>query len=191
MDTKRKVCVGLCALVLLASVLFSSAFYQAQLKTNNVITFGSIKIQLLNYMLDENQQEVEVPKEAQPLRLGDVSRIVRVKNICKEPAFLRVKIALEVETEQQTAPAAGYVSVQGTNDAWVQQGEWLYYDHALQPGQQTENLMQSLCFDIDKLTSDYAGADVNLRVEAQAVQAKHNGTSAMQAQGWPKEEGKG
>lgn len=190
MEKKRKVGVGLCVLLLFCGILSSSAFFTARIKTKNVITFGSIKIQLLNYELDENKQEVEVEAEETPLRSDNISRIVRVKNVCSEPAFVRVKIDLTVENERESLPAEGYVSISGTDAAWIQDGEWFYCSEILQPGSTTENLMQGLSFDIDQLSSDYAGATVWMHVEAQAVQSKHNGADVLQAQGWPQEVGK-
>ncbi len=187
MDKKRKVGVGLCVLLLICGVLFSSAFYSAQIKTENVITFGDIQIKLLSYELDENNQEREVREQEQPLHTDTMSRIVRVQNVCSEPAFVRVKIDLTVENERGLSPAEGYVSMGGTDAAWVQDGQWFYYNRILEPDMMTENLMQGLTFDMDKLTRDYAGDTVWLHVEAQAVQSKHNGTEVLQAQGWPQE----
>lgn len=187
MKKGRELAVGLCVFLLLFGVLFSSAFFSAQMKTRNVITFGKIQIKLLNYELDENNQEIEVSAEAEPLCTDHISRIVRVKNVCSEPAFVRVKIDLTVENERGTSSAEGYVTAGGTDSTWIQQGGWFYYNRILHPDELTENLMQGLNFDMDRLTSDYAGAEVRLHIEAQAVQSKHNGTDVLQAQGWPQE----
>lgn len=187
MKTRRKAAVGLCVVLLLFGMLFSSAFFAAQIKTRNVITFGKIQIELLNYERNENNQEIEVSAETEPLCANHLSRIVRVKNVCSEPAFVRVKIDLTVENERGSRSAEGYVTAGGTDAAWIQQGEWFYYNQILQPDVTTEDLMQELNFDMNKLASDYAGATVRLHVESQAVQSKHNGTDVLQAQGWPQE----
>ncbi len=187
MSKKGKISVGLCILLLISGVLFSSAFLKTKIKTTNVVTFGNIKIQLLNYELDKKNKEVEVTREAEQLRTKHVSRIIRVKNISFEPAFVRVKLQLNIENEEKVIPAKEYVNISGTDEAWIEDGEWLYYRDVVNPNMQTGNLMQNLTFNIDRLTNDYPGSTIRLHVDAQAVQSKHNDTNVLSVQGWPQE----
>ena len=56
---RKRVVMGL-FLILCLGIFSSSAFLIRKIKTDNVITFGNVKVQLINHTLDENGKEVEV-----------------------------------------------------------------------------------------------------------------------------------
>ena len=137
--------------------------------------------------MDENGEEVSVTTEEEKLNGNQVSRIIKVKNICEHPVYVRVKIEFIGEDKQGKFQAGEYVSFQDPTGEWVKHGEWYYHSKALEQDQVTGNLFEELIFDLDRLKTDHAGSKIEFVVSAQAVQSENNGTSAETANGWPKE----
>lgn len=66
---------------------------------------------------------------------------------------------------------------------WTEKDGYYYYNRALKPGEATEPLFNTVSFDT-KLSNDYMNARVEIHVDAQAVQSRNNGGSALEATGW-------
>lgn len=131
--------------------------------------------------------EVPVEQSNEKLTGSQVSRIIKVKNVCENPMYVRVKIEFKGEDKQGEFPANQYVSLMQSAVDWVQSGDWFYYNKVLESEKETTNLLDGLQFDLDRLMTEHAGSSIDFSVYAQAVQSKHNGTSAEKAQGWPQE----
>ncbi len=175
--------LGLCLLL-----FSSSAFFTNRIKTDNVISFGNIKVQLLNHTLDENGNEVEVKSDEESLRYENVSRIIKVKNVCAHPAYIRVKLNMTGQDDAGTFPADKYVTYDFADAKWQEKDGWFYYTEILEPDKTTEDLMRGIKFDINKLTKDHAGSSIKFKVNLQAVQSQNNSKDVFKAQGWPEEE---
>lgn len=191
MDNKRSInkrVLGTCILLLLAFGFFSSsAFFTKSIKTDNVVSFGSLKLQLINNTIDETGKEIAVTEENEKINASEVSRIIKVKNVCDTPMYVRVKIELIGKDSQTTFNADSYVKYTFNDRKWKKQGDWYYYLDELNPKEVTNNLIETLEFDVNRLGSEFAGSTIHFNVSAQAVQSEHNG-SALEAQGWPEED---
>lgn len=177
-------------LIVLCLVIFSSsAFLVRDLNISNIITFGNIKVNLINHTVDENGKEVKVTNEKELLKKSDVSRIIKVKNVCKNPAFVRIKLVLSgTEKDKKTSyDVSHYMTCKTPHSKWKKKGEWFYYTEVLEPNMTSEDLIDSVHFDLDQLGSYHAGSTLTLNVKLQAVQSEHNSKSALTAKGWPKE----
>ena len=177
----------ICIISILLCALSSVAFSTSEGTAENIISFGRLKIQPINNRMDENGEEVSVTTEEEKLNGNQVSRIIKVKNICEHPVYVRVKIEFSGEDKQGKFQAGEYVSFQDPTGEWVKHGEWYYHSKALEQDQVTGNLFEELIFDLDRLKTDHAGSKIEFVVSAQAVQSENNGTSAETANGWPKE----
>ena len=58
------------------------------------------------------------------------------------------------------------------------------YNKPLQPGERTPYLFTEVRFAAE-MDARYGGAQVEVRVQAEATQAANNGQSALEAAGWP------
>lgn len=185
---KRLLIVGV--VVLLLCALSTTAFLTSERVSDNVLTFGNLRVQLINNTIDETGAEVPVEQSEEKLTGTSVSRIIKVKNICKNSMYVRVKIEFKGEDKQGEFAANEYVSFQHSGKGWSQGADWFYYTKELKPEQQTTDLFRELQVDLDRLMTDHAGSKLTFKVSAQAVQSDNNGASAEEAQGWPKEAGK-
>ena len=75
-------------LISLTSII---AFVTRSAMAKNVITFGSLKMQLLQTTIDENNNEVEVEnnKDINITYKSTLSRIVKIKNLGKHDFFCK------------------------------------------------------------------------------------------------------
>ena len=179
----------LCILLLLLTfgILSSSAFLTNSIKTDNIISFGDLKLQLINNTLDEKGREIAVTEENEKINTTKVSRIIKVKNVCDNSMYVRVKIELTGQKDQTAFNVDSYAKYDFNDEKWKKQGDWFYYLSELNPNETTGNLMEELEFDMDRLGSDFPGSTVTLKVSAQAVQSEHN-SNILESQGWPEED---
>lgn len=177
-----KICllIGLCLMV-----FSSSAFFVTKIQTDNVISFGNIKVELINHMIDENGNEIQANKEEDLLKNKNVSRIIKVKNICQHPAYIRVKLNMQGSKDSNIYPASQYVDYKFKDDMWIEKDGWFYYNEILNAGETSKDLMDGITFDVDRLTSDYPGSQITWTVEVQAVQSENNLDNVLLAKGWP------
>ena len=74
-----------------------------------------------------------------------------------------------------------------TND-WTEKDGWWYYGSAVKSGEPTTALMTEVEFDGPNMTNEYQNCTVEIIVNAQAVQVANNKASALEANGWPREQ---
>ncbi len=187
MSGKKKKLLVVSIILILLCTLSTVAFLTSGAVSDNVITFGNLRLKLINNTMDENGTEVPVEQLEEKLSGTSVSRIVKVKNICKNPMYVRVKIEIKGEDKQGEFSVNEYVSFKNPDGGWHQNDSWFYYTRALLPGQETSDLIRELQFDLDRLMTDHAGSKLTFKVSAQAVQSENNGSSSEEAKGWPQE----
>lgn len=200
-----------CALAL-GGFLGSQAYIVKQTQADNVISFGNVKIRLLETMLtDEGEQAV--PKDFSEKLQGDAaSRIVRVQNAAEQPCWVRVQLNMKATEGDSWIDANSAVTYGfGENvltefpsdgvlpdNSWVyvtdstSSNGWFYYTTPLDAfsgtvgasgADLTNVLIESLDIDSDKLGGKQRQYQFDIQV--QAVQTKNNDISALDAEGWP------
>lgn len=181
-----------CALVLCigVSVLSTVAFFTAEDTARNVITAGSLDIEVIEEQKNEKGELTPYPKEAvQVLPGAKVSKIVTVKNNDAE-AYIRIKLDITVkDAEGNTLDANGAVLTACSNEMWkVRETDdgWLYYNGAVKTGEITLPVIENVEFS-PEMGDEFQGATAEINVKAQAVQTANNGTDVFSAQGWPEE----
>mgnify|MGYP003371809087 FL=1 len=187
MSSKKKKLLIASVVLILLFTLSSIAFLTSRAVSDNVITFGNLKLKLINNTIDKEGMEVPVEQLEEKLTGTSVSRIIKVKNICENPMYVRVKVEIKGEDEQGGFSANEYVSFKTPDSGWSSQSQWFYYTKELKAGQETSDLFRELQFDLDRLMTDHAGSKLTFKVSAQAVQSENNGMSAEEAKGWPQE----
>ncbi len=190
---KKKLIAIVAAAVMLAALTVSGslAYFTAKGTAKNVITSGSIRIQLVEHTVDGSGVVVPFPEEGlTELYPGTTaSKIVQVKNTGSGEAWIRVKVEpsiLSAEGEplptvlEEGEPAVSYQTLEG----WTYQDGCYYYDKPVPGGALTDTLLDGILFS-PLMGNEYQGCTVNILISTQAVQTAHNGNSALEAQGWP------
>lgn len=205
-NQKRTLALAAMALLALACLCGTLAFTVDTVPASNVVSFGSVKVRVCEYTL--NEQGEEIPFEANEhgdypeTKAGgsDISRIVRMENVGAQSEYVRARLRMtSVAPDGSSTDATGNVAIHvnaGEGLPWIDGGDgWYYYrglagrGSTLGPGAMTESLMDSLRF-----VGDYhdaaRGGTFKLDIDVQAVQAKNQQASdavldVLDVEGWP------
>ncbi len=163
------------------------AYFTDSTTAHNVITTGKIDIELIETKADGTTftDVVGVMPGA------EVSKIVQVKNVGDNDAWVRVKVDKLITLANGNAGDADtYLSINyntgnGANK-WTKQGKYFYYNSILKPGTKTSELFSEVLFD-KFMGNEYQRSTAQVYVYAQATQVDNNGSTALEADGWPVE----
>ena len=179
------------------------AYFNAEDTAHNVISSGSVNIELVEKTKGDDGKLVDFPKDGiEGVMPGtSVSKIVTVKNTGEAPAYIRVWVntAISEPGDPITNPTIKCLPLTITVDGeevdvltldyntedWTQgeDGYW-YYNEVLKAGDTTEALFENVSF--HKLMGNvYQNSKALVDVTAQATQVANNGDSAVEAKGWP------
>lgn len=189
---KRKIFSLALVIGLLAIAVGSTAAYFTTSETaHNVITTHkvNIDIQETTIVADENGKIEEVPFGSvsfeHVMPTATVSKIVKVQ-MPKDSAtaWVRVKIEKNVTLADNTAGNTDYMMID-IEDGW-EQGEdgWYYYEKPLKAEGITEPIFEKVQFS-HAMGNNHQNAKANIVITAQAVQTANNGSTVMEAAGWP------
>ena len=170
------------------------AYYTASETAENVITSGNVGIELLEWADADRTISYE---EMYPENIitdvmpgTDVTKVVEVKNSGDNPVWVRVSVDKEIilSEESDIDADAGLMTMDFDRDNWID-GEdgYFYYVTPLEAGNTTEPLFAAVRF-AGNMTNDYQNCKAKVDVKAYAVQTANNGTTVIQAAGWPLDE---
>lgn len=183
---KRKLLFVSVVAILVASIAGGTlAYFTAEGKAHNVITSGGVEIAVKEWA----DEEKTVPfKDLDGVMPGmKVTKIAEVKNTGSAAAWVRVKLEKKITLADKTAQSdPGLVILELNTEDWTEKDGYYYYNEAVKPGEETEPLFTKVSFGTD-LGNEYMEAHVEIKVDAQSVQSRNNGTGALDATGWPSE----
>ncbi len=184
---KKRLLVCVLAILCIAATVYNTvAYFTGEDTAVNVITAGNIKIQLIELSVPEDGGEpVPFADVIGVLPGGEVSKLVQVKNIGDQPAYIRIaveKTILLAEGAQGNADVS-LISCDFNTVNWTEQEGYFYYKGPLGPGETTEPLFTKVSFDRN-MGNLYQNSKANIQIHAYAVQAANNGSSAFEAAGW-------
>ena len=191
---KRRKAVLTAALALLvALVAFGTvAHFTGEAHVTNVITTGNIAITLNDTLDGRDAEEVDgvwLATISGVMPGKEVEKIVSVTNTGSGDAWVRIGLEKAINLAEGKAGEVdtNLISIQFEDSKWIA-GEdgYYYYNEPLKPGITTDELFKSVIFSPD-MGNLYQGSTATIKVEAQAVQVKNNGTTALDAAGWPAE----
>ena len=115
-----------------------------------------------------------------------MSKIVEVKNIGGQTAYIRVAVDKEIRLAAgvEGTPDTGLIAYDLNTEYWTDKDGWYYYNAPLNAGDTTEPLFTTVTFE-KSMSNLYQNSSAVIRVTAQATQTAHNGDTAMEAAGWP------
>ena len=174
--------LALCCLAVLATGTL--AYFTAEETAQNVITMGSLKMELVELNEDgESWTDVEnivpgmkVTKEAFVKNNGTVVFYTRVK-------ITKTFVPAQDDEMQQLNTKLVRLDI---NEKYWEPGNdgFYYYKKPVAPGEETKPLFTTVTFSTE-MGNEYQNVKVIIDLDAQAVQSRNNGESATKATGWP------
>ena len=171
--------ICICLSVVSAGTL---AYYTANETAHNVITSGNVDIELL-----ETTDDGTAFANVTGVMPGtDVSKIVRVKNIGSNDAYIRVQVekAIQLAAGQTGEVDLNLLTLDYNNTDWTEREGYYYYNKVLAPKATTEPLFTKVAFS-DAMGNIYQNSTASVYVYAQATQTANNGENVFEANGWP------
>ena len=180
---KRKILILSVLVICLAMIAAGSlAYYTADTKAHNVITTGSVDIQLNEWANEERTEKFENQTGVMPGK--DVTKIVEVKNVGTGSAWVCVQMFVDVYAENGKQLPTEPVKLDINTTDWTYQDGYYYYNKPLAPGETTEPLFTTVSFD-EQMGNEYQNAKAKIDITAIAVQSANNGETVLEATGWP------
>lgn len=188
---KKKI-LAIAMILICISILASTtlAYFTDMGTARNVITTGGINVEVLEQQVENG---VLKPYPADPISVlpgRTISKIVSVGSL-EQSAWIRAAYTITVLDAQGNAldiPAADVaeaVIILPEAGKWTLKDGWFYYADPLGGGTTTSPLFTNVRFSGQKMGNEYQKCSIVVEVTAQAVQYANNGTSAMNALGWP------
>lgn len=194
MNKKKVTLLAVAAICLSILSGLTLAYFTAEDTAHNVITTGQVDIKIEEWQETDNglvPYPKDKPQEAMPSDV--ISKVAKIKNLDAD-AWIRAKAKITVKDskgklmEVPEEKLQSIIVLIGSDSKWVRKtgdSEWLYYNASVPAGQSTEPLFKSLRFDGPGMTNEFQDCTVEVTVDAQAVQTANNGSTVVEAAGWP------
>lgn len=180
---KRKILILSVLVICLAMIAAGSlAYYTADTKAHNVITTGSVAIELNEWANEERTEKFENQTGVMPGK--DVTKIVEVENVGTGSAWVCVQMFVDVYAENGKQLPTEPVKLDINTTDWTYFDGYYYYNKPLAPGATTEPLFTTVSFD-EQMGNEYQNARATIDITAIAVQSANNGETVLEATGWP------
>ena len=162
------------------------AYFSDQKNVHNIITTGGIDIALLEWANDE--KTIQFPQDGihNVMPSQKVTKIVEVKNIAKDDAYIRVRVNPIWTLMSNQVANIDLLSIDFNEQDWIKKDDYYYYISPLKSGEITKPLFNEVHFskDMDNL---YQNSQLDIDILAQAVQVVNNSDHPLNARGWPNE----
>ncbi len=177
----RLLLIAVAAILLTVLTQPSLAYYTAVGTATNVVTSGSIQLQIHEKPADGSA----FPEQGVYIIPGDiVSKQVSVENICDHPFYLRVKLVRGADNQALSAEDCLKMDIDTAN--WTYLDGYYYFNRILQPGEDTPALFTQVEIVGSKVDQSHIGSMLSLTVRAYAVQSENNPAEhPWDAAGWP------
>lgn len=189
---KKRILVFAAILVCMALLgVGTHAYFTDAATVHNVITTDGVNIRILEHQLGEDGKLVPYPTnpvDAMPSK--EVSKIVTIENL-QADAWIRANVSIRItdaqgkEMELTNDDVAKLITLD-FQDSWIA-GEdgWYYYNGSVKTGAVTEPLFTEVAFSGSNMTNEYQNCNIQIIVNAQGTQSANNGTTVLEAAGWP------
>lgn len=185
---KKTFALALMAIYVAVLVGGSLAYFTAEDRAINVITIGSVDIEIKEYddegkeiIYDENLEDKGMPDSFKNIEPGQrIVKKVDIENRGKSTAWIRAKIIDGVTAAEKLGGGALSADVVRYNvnhlqtipqmeGEWVQSGEYWYYSLPVEPTE-VVTLFDVVTFDGPSMGNAYQGCVTNIQIHADAVQ---------------------
>lgn len=182
---KKLLVISLIAICISIIASGTIAFFTADDTAKNVFTSGGVSVEVEEWQVDDAGNKTPYPEnQAIEIMPGDVvSKMPTVKSL-EEDVWVRVALAYTVKDAdgndmQLTADEiAAIISLDINTAEWTLKDGYYYYSAAVGGGAVTDELFSNVTF-ATSMDNKFQHCTVEIDVNAEAVQAKNNGTSAL------------
>lgn len=183
---KKLLIVGVIA-VLCFATLATIAYFTAEKTTTNVISTGTVDLELYEKDAAGNVYDEGGMTITNVMPGTEVTKEVYLYNKGTANLYTRARAVITVTSASGATLSAAPVSVTPGDD-WTAKDGWYYYNAALAPAAHDNAItfFEEVVI-AGSMPNEYQGCTIHVDVEAQAVQVKNNGSSALTAAGWPAE----
>ncbi|MBQ4332120.1 MAG: hypothetical protein IJC31_09805 [Spirochaetaceae bacterium] len=158
------------------------AYFTTNVVTHNVISSGKVDIELVE-LSSEDGKAFEDVSGVMPGQSH--SKIVMAENVGESDAWIRFRLKKTITAaDGKTKLDESLVKPDVNSEGWTEKDGWYYYDKALKPGEKTAPFISAVGFDMS-MSNEWKNAVISLDVYMQAVQVANNGSTVLEAQGWP------
>ena len=181
---KRKV-ILLTAMICIIAILAAGgtlAYFVAEETAYNVITTAVLVMELREETSDGRPWPEEGMHQLVPG--STVDKIVTMANTGGVEFYVRASVDTAVTSGNGAPLPFEHITLNYNTSDWTEKDGFYYYNHPLLPGQETAPLFTSVAFST-AMGNEYMNARLEISVNAQAVQSKHNAADALSANGWP------
>lgn len=177
---------SLLAICIAIAAYGTAAYFTYENTATNVITTGNVKIELQEWSLSKDNILVPFNGEIDVLPGADVSKIVEIKNVGRQSAWIRISVKKSIELHEGTdgTPDVSLIDFDINPDCWTKKDGYYYYHKALKSGDTTEPLFTKVYFE-KTMDNMYQNSKAVITVTAQGLQTVHNGDTVFDAAGWP------
>ena len=185
---KKKILLAAAVVICLTiAVSGTLAYFTFEDTAHNVITSGGVSIEVVEKTKSTDGAELEdFPKEGITgvMPGTEVSKIVSVRNTGNSEAWVRVKVDATIKSAEGEGKLPSDVMTYTVSGDWTEKDGYYYYNNKVPAGESTSILFDTVKFD-PEMGNKYQNCKANIKISAQAVQTANNGTTVMDAQGWP------
>lgn len=188
---RKKILITAVSIVVLAVLgIGTYAYFTQEAQTQNVITTGSIRIELNERTADPGGAVVNFSEEGiiGALPGKSVSQIVSVSNSGTGDAYIRVRLDISVSSADGEALSTECISLNLNEEEWNMGSDgYYYYQTGLASGETTPVLFDTVTFS-EQMGNAYQKSTIRIDVSAQAVQCANNvpdSGNPEDALGWP------
>lgn len=193
----KKKLLYIAAVIICLSIITGGtfAYFTTDEIAHNVITTKRVKVDILN------QQEINGKLEDAEIGIPIMpsSVVSKVVSACVDEAIAWVRVKYEISAydangkvmSASNAELKEIVLIEENDSDWIEKDGWWYYKKALgdesKNGKTSAPLFEQVEFSGPKMGNEYQNGTIEIHVTAQAVQKANNGSSVLEAAGWPEE----
>ena len=187
MKTKKKIIVFALLTICLTTLPISFALITKEIEVGNIITFGNIKMKVIQTTYEDNQEkEIKDQETFNITTNNNFNRNIKIENIGKNPMFVRVKINVSSkDKENNNINIDEYMIINQKDNNWIKKDNWYYYKKEIKPKETSKNLELDILFDINNITKNYKDIKIDYEVITEALQSENNSENVLEAVGWP------
>ena len=182
---KKKIAIIFGIIALLAIISSGTiTYFTAEGSATNVITTGKFVIDLNEKSKGTDGIDIPFTDVDGVMPGNSKSKIVTVMNNGTIESYVRIavsKILVLADGTENDVSDLKYFDIDFNTEKWTEKDGYWYYNDPLKPDEETVPLFTTVKFS-EEMNNDYQGSKLTVRVTIDAVQAKNNGTSALDAE---------
>jgi len=186
---KKVYIISLITLALCVGMIgITKAFIVRNTVANNIITFGNLKMQLLQTTINEfgNEEILDNNVSIDITNNEKLSRIIKIKNLGSQDFYARISLEIiGIDNDNNEFYINDFVKYNFNNDDWLYKEGWYYYKKSIKPEEITSSVINGIAFDINNITKKHSNCSFKLNIKTEAVQSKNNNEDVLNAVGWP------